>query len=84
MTVMFNKLARVAMVSAWRLIRAPYQRRARRTHVTKSARDRAEAIRMLIAGTGPGLLPVIYFWAPLLSFADYGAFFIRTGRHQWS
>lgn len=84
MTVTFSKLAWVAMVSGWRLIRAPCQRRARRTHVTKSARDRAEAIRMLIAGKGPSLLPVIYFCAPLMSFADYGAFFIRTGRHQWS
>ncbi len=84
MTVMFSKLAWVAMVSAWRLIRAPYQRRARRTHVPKTARGSAGTIRMLIGGTGLGLLPVIYFWAPLLSFADYGAFLIRTGRHQWS
>ena len=59
------------MVTAWYLIRLPYERRARQSSVATSRRDQAERLRMLVAGTGLGLLPITYFWTPLLGFADY-------------
>ena len=71
MSALAGKLAWVLMVTAWYLIRLPYQRRAGQTEVATSGRDRAERLRMLIAGTGLGLLPIVYFWTPLLDSANY-------------
>lgn len=58
------------MVSAWYIIRYPYERRSKRASVEVNEKRRSEYLRMAIAGAGLGILPAIYLWTGLLDFAD--------------
>jgi protein-S-isoprenylcysteine O-methyltransferase Ste14 len=71
MSALAGKLAWALMAGAWYLIRLPYERKAGRTRVAASKRGGPELLRVIIAGTGLGALPLIYFWTPVLGFADY-------------
>lgn len=69
MLALAGKLLWAAMAAAWYLIRLPHELKARRTGIETSGRDAAERIRMIIAGIGLGVLPLVHFWTPLLNFA---------------
>jgi protein-S-isoprenylcysteine O-methyltransferase Ste14 len=68
--VLAGKIGWALMVSAWYVIRLPYERRSKRASVDTNEKGRPEYLRMTIAGSGLGLLPAVYLWTPLLDFAD--------------
>ncbi len=68
--VLAGKVAWALMVSAWYIIRFPYERRSKRASVETNHKRGAETVRMAVAGAGLGAVPLIYLWTPLLSFAD--------------
>ncbi len=68
--VLAGKIGWALMVTAWYVIRYPYERRSKRASVGTSDKGRAEYRRMAIAGAGLGILPALYLWTNLLDFAD--------------
>jgi protein-S-isoprenylcysteine O-methyltransferase Ste14 len=68
--VLAGKIGWALMVSAWYIIRYPYERRSKRASVAINEKGRPEYLRMTIAGSGFGLLPAVYLWTPLLHFTD--------------
>lgn len=53
-------VAWILTVVAWYVIRYPYERRAKRKAIARSARGTAERVRMAISLTGLGIVPGIY------------------------
>ena len=76
--VLAGKIGWCLMVTAWYVIRYPYERRSKRASVALNARGTPEFIRMLTAGTGLGILPALFLWTNLLDFADRAAFWLMT------
>ena len=68
--VLAGKVGWALMVTAWYIMRFPYERRSKRASVGTNQKRGAEIARMTVAGIGLGVLPMIYLWTPLLSFAD--------------
>lgn len=71
--VLAGKIAWALMVTAWYVIRYPHERRSKRASVETNEKGNREYWRMAVAGTGLGVLPVLYLWTGLLDFADRGA-----------
>ncbi|MBO0663887.1 isoprenylcysteine carboxylmethyltransferase family protein [Jiella sp. MQZ9-1] len=78
-TVLTGKIAWVLLVIGWYVIRYPFERRAKRRRVEKSARGRAETIRMLISLCGLGIVPGIVVATGFPSAASYVPSPIQTG-----
>ena len=71
--VLAGKIGWALMVTAWYVIRYPYERRSKRASVETNAKGSREYWRMAIAGSGLGILPALYLWTSLLDFADRSA-----------
>jgi protein-S-isoprenylcysteine O-methyltransferase Ste14 len=71
--VFAGKIGWALMVTAWYVIRYPYERRSRRASVETSEKGRPEYMRMAIAGTGLGILPGLFLWTNLLDSVDRSA-----------
>ena len=71
MTVSVAKAIWLLLVVAWYAIRLPHERRARKTPVRRSARDRREWMLLAISFTGLGVLPFLYVASGLPRTADY-------------
>jgi protein-S-isoprenylcysteine O-methyltransferase Ste14 len=71
--VLAGKIAWALMVTAWYVIRYPYERRSRRASVETNQKRGAEYGRMAVAGSGLGVLPALHLWTNLLNFADRSA-----------
>jgi protein-S-isoprenylcysteine O-methyltransferase Ste14 len=71
--VLAGKIGWALMVTAWYVIRYPYERRSKRASVQTNEKGRPEYLRMAIAGAGLGILPALYLWTNLLNFAGRGA-----------
>lgn len=63
MLALTGKLGWLLMVTAWYVIRLPHERKAKREQISRTGRGAGETLRMLIAGTGLGVAPAIFFWA---------------------
>jgi protein-S-isoprenylcysteine O-methyltransferase Ste14 len=70
MSILAGKICWALMVSAWYIIRYPFERRAKRAAVQTNEKTSAEYVRMSIAGVGLGGLPAVFLWTDLLDFAD--------------
>jgi protein-S-isoprenylcysteine O-methyltransferase Ste14 len=71
MTAALAKLIFFIAAAASYVIRHPHQRRARRTPVRASVRDRQENVLIGIAAIGLGLVPLVYVAAGFPAAADY-------------
>ena len=71
MTPALSKLAFIALVIGWYLIRYEYARRFRRERIVVSARGNRETALLLISLTGLGILPLIYIATAIPRFAAY-------------
>jgi protein-S-isoprenylcysteine O-methyltransferase Ste14 len=71
--VLAGKIGWALLVTAWYVIRYPYERRSNRASVGASRKDGSERMRMAIAGSGLGILPIIYLWTGLFGFAGRAA-----------
>jgi protein-S-isoprenylcysteine O-methyltransferase Ste14 len=71
--VLAGKIGWALMVTAWYVIRYPYERRSKRALVETNEKGRPEYLRMAIAGTGLGILPALYLWTNFLDFVDRSA-----------
>lgn len=60
MTPLLAKAAFVLLMVGWYVIRFPYDRKARRTPVARSARGPRETVLLLVSLTGLGILPSVY------------------------
>ncbi|MCE7029503.1 protein-S-isoprenylcysteine O-methyltransferase [Jiella avicenniae] len=73
-----GKICWVLLVAGWYAIRYPFERRARRGRVRKTARGRAETIRMLISLSGLGIVPGIFVATGFPRFATYAPSPVQT------
>ena len=71
MTAATAKLIFLLAAAASYVIRHPHQRRARKTPVRASVRDRQESMLVGIAAVGLGALPLVYVVSGFPRFADY-------------
>ena len=71
MTAFVAKLIWVLLTIAWYVIRRPHVRRARKTPVRHSARDRREWMLLAVSLTGLGVLPFLYVATGFPVSADY-------------
>jgi protein-S-isoprenylcysteine O-methyltransferase Ste14 len=71
MTATVAKLLWLAGIVGWFVIRYPFQRRAARLGVARSAGGAGDRIALIIATTGQFLLPLFYVVTGQLAFADY-------------
>ena len=71
--VLAGKIGWSLMVTCWYVIRYPYERRSKRASVGTNQKGAAERARMIVAGTGLGILPALYLWTRALDFADRSA-----------
>lgn len=78
MTVLIGKIAWVVLVVGWYIIRYPFERKAKKTRTEVSARNQAEWIRMIVATTGFGIVPVLSLATRWFSFANYVPNIIQT------
>ena len=62
MLALAGKLGWFLMVTAWYVIRLPHERKAKRELISHTGRNAGETLRMLIAGTGLGIMPLLFFW----------------------
>lgn len=69
-SVLAGKIGWALMVTAWYVIRYPYERRSKRASIETNQKRGAEFGRMTVASIGLGVLPVLYLWTSLLDFAD--------------
>ena len=76
---LIGKICWVLMVVGWYAIRYPFERRAKRRRVEKTARGKAETIRMLISLSGLGIVPGIFVATGFPRFATYAPSPIQTG-----
>ncbi|NDW05087.1 protein-S-isoprenylcysteine O-methyltransferase [Jiella pacifica] len=76
---LFGKICWVLLVAGWYVIRYPFERRAKRRRVQKTARGRAETVRMLISLSGLGILPGIFVATGFPRFATYSPSPVQTG-----
>jgi protein-S-isoprenylcysteine O-methyltransferase Ste14 len=58
--VVAGKTVWVLLVLAWYVLRIPFERRSRRTKVSRDSKDLSERVRLSISATGLGILPFIY------------------------
>lgn len=58
--VLAGKTAWVLLVVAWYVLRIPFERRSRRTKVSRDSKDLPERLRLAISATGLGIVPFIY------------------------
>lgn len=63
----------VIMVVAWYVMRYPFERRARRLHISDNRKAFGERLRMTISLTGLGVVPAINVATGWPDFADYPA-----------
>lgn len=70
-TAFLAKLLWVAGLVGWFVIRYPFQRRAARIGVARSARDTSDRVALIIAATGQFVLPLFYVLTGQPAFADY-------------
>ena len=75
---LLGKILWVLMVAGWYVIRYPFERRAKRGRVEKTARGKAETIRMLISLSGLGILPGIFVATGFPHFATYAPSPVQT------
>ncbi|WAP69347.1 protein-S-isoprenylcysteine O-methyltransferase [Jiella pelagia] len=75
---LLGKILWVLMVAGWYVIRYPFERRAKRGRVEKTARGKAETARMLISLTGLGILPGIFVATGFPRFATYAPSPLQT------
>ncbi len=71
MTAFVAKSIWVLMTVAWYALRRPHVRRARKTPVRHSARDRREWMLLAVSLTGLGILPFLYVATGFPKGADY-------------
>jgi protein-S-isoprenylcysteine O-methyltransferase Ste14 len=71
MTAFVAKSIWVLLTIAWYVIRRPHVRRARKTPVQQSARDRREWMLLAVSLTGLGILPFLYVATGFPVGADY-------------
>ena len=72
MTPLAAKIIFLLGLVGWFVIRYPYQRRAKRLGVARSAGGTRDRVLLLIATLGQFLIPVFYTATGQPSFADYG------------
>ena len=77
--VLIGKICWVLLVAGWYVIRYPFERRAKRRRVEKTARGRAETIRMLISLSGLGIVPGVFVATGFPRFATYAPSPFQTG-----
>jgi protein-S-isoprenylcysteine O-methyltransferase Ste14 len=77
--VLAGKIGWALMVTAWYVVRYPYERRSRRNAVETDQKGRPEYVRMAVAGSGLGILPALYLWTPLLDFAGHESGWLSVG-----
>jgi protein-S-isoprenylcysteine O-methyltransferase Ste14 len=58
--VVAAKAVWVLLVVAWYVLRIPFERRSRRTKVSRDSKDLPERLRLAVSATGLGILPFIY------------------------
>ena len=75
---LLGKILWVLMVAGWYVIRYPFERRAKRGRVEKTARGKAETARMLISLSGLGILPGIFVTTGFPRFATYAPSPVQT------
>jgi protein-S-isoprenylcysteine O-methyltransferase Ste14 len=69
--VVAGKAFWVLLVVAWYVLRVPFERRSRRTRVSRDAKDIAERLRLAVSMAGLGILPFIYVATGWPRFASY-------------
>lgn len=70
MTPLIAKTAFLALAIGWYVIRYPFERRARRTPVARSARTPRETALLMLSLTGLGLVPLVYVVTGKPQFAE--------------
>jgi protein-S-isoprenylcysteine O-methyltransferase Ste14 len=69
--VVAGKIAWIALVVGWFILRYPFERRAKRERVSVDQKKLADRIRLTVSSTGLGLVPLIYVVAGDPAFASY-------------
>ena len=70
--IVAGKALWVLLVVAWYVLRIPFERRSRRTKVSRDSRDMAERLRLAVSATGLGVLPFAYVATGWPRSASYG------------
>lgn len=71
MNLWFGKIFLLAGLIASIAIRVPHDKRSQETKVTESRKGRLEIFLLAVMMIGTMLLPVLFIFTPILSFADY-------------
>jgi protein-S-isoprenylcysteine O-methyltransferase Ste14 len=58
--VVAGKAVWVILVVAWYVLRVPFERRSKRTKISRNAKDMAERLRLAVSTAGLGVLPFVY------------------------
>jgi protein-S-isoprenylcysteine O-methyltransferase Ste14 len=69
--VVAGKTAWVLLVVTWYVLRMPFERRSRRTLVSRNAKDLAERLRLAVSTIGLGVFPLAYVAANWPHAASY-------------
>ena len=69
--VVAGKIAWIALMVGWFILRYPFERRAKRERVSVDQKKLADRIRLTMSATGLGLVPLIYVVAGDPAFASY-------------
>ena len=72
MTPLVAKLAHLAGMIAWWILRRPFERKVRRNVIARDARDGREWTLLAISFTGLGIIPAVHVATGFPAFADQG------------
>jgi protein-S-isoprenylcysteine O-methyltransferase Ste14 len=69
--IVAGKAVWVILVVAWYVLRIPFERRSKRTKVSRNSKDMAERLRLAVSAAGLGIIPFVYVATGWPRFAAY-------------
>lgn len=69
--VVVGKVLWVMLVVTWYVLRIPFERRSRRTRISRDSKDVAERLRLGVSTAGLGIIPFVYVATGWPRFASY-------------